>query len=63
VAGVGDFETRSGWRVRVAGDFNLTGVGVFFYPPPGFPPAAIPILIVYSAPVLMVIAQFNANFT
>jgi hypothetical protein len=32
VAGVEDFETRSGWRVRVTGDFSLAGAGVFFCP-------------------------------
>jgi hypothetical protein len=42
VAGVGKFETRIRWRVRVTGDFNLAGVGVFLSPPPDFPPAAIP---------------------
>jgi hypothetical protein len=42
VAGVGNFETRSGWRVRMTGNFSLAGAGVFFYPPPGFPPVAIP---------------------
>jgi hypothetical protein len=42
VAGVGNFETRSGWRVRMTGNLSLAGAGVFFYPPPGFPPVAIP---------------------
>jgi hypothetical protein len=38
VAGVGEFETRSEWWVRVTGDFNLAGASVFLSPPPGFPP-------------------------
>jgi hypothetical protein len=42
VAGVGGFETRHGWWVRVAGNFNPGGVGCVLVPPPGFPPATIP---------------------
>jgi hypothetical protein len=29
VAGVGEFETRHGWQVWMAGEFRLTRVGVF----------------------------------
>jgi hypothetical protein len=35
VAGVGKFETRYGWRVRVTGDFNPSGCECVLVPPPG----------------------------